>query len=93
MSYLKIPKELRKKYANNIPGKLEFVSHLLTTTLEKTNIELDQANLRNFLFYRDNKERYPDEFNHAFAIFEANLRYFQEKISSELLNGVVFGGD
>jgi len=77
---------------HQISGKSEFVSHLLNTTLEKTNIQLDHENMHDFKYYKDNKKRYPDEFKYAFNIFEENLRELQEKITSDILKDL-FGGD
>lgn len=78
---------------HQISGKLEFVSHLLKKTLEKTNIQLDSDNMQyDFKYYKDNRERYPDEFKYAFTIFEENLRELQEKTISKILNDL-FGGD
>lgn len=56
--------------------------------LEKTNIQLDHENMQEFKYYKDNKERYPDEFNYAFNIFGENLRELEKKIISDILNEV-----
>lgn len=77
---------------HQISGKLPFISHLLKMTLEKTNLQLEQENMQDFKYYKDNKERYPDEFKYAFNIFEENLRELQDKITSDILNEL-FGGD
>jgi len=93
MSIVKIPEELRKKYANNVPGKLEFVFHIISISLEKTNILLDQENMKSFQYYHDkeNRERYPDEFNYVCTVFEDVLRELQEEITNDILSGI-FGG-
>ena len=86
---VKIIEGHQKKQDNNI----QFISYLLDTTLQKTNAHLDQENLEyDFKYYKDNKERYPEEFKYAFNVFEENLRELQENIISEILNEI-FGED
>lgn len=89
---VKIIEGHQKKHNDDIPGRLQFLSYLLDTSLQMTNDQLDQENMRDFKYYRDNNKRYPDEFTYAFTIFEENLRELQEEIISEILNGVL-GGD
>ncbi len=94
MSILKISEELLKKFKkfeNDVPGKMQFVSHILSVAIEQTNAELEEDNMQNFQSLYDERDHYSDEFNDAFKIFEEKLRNLQEKITSLILNGV-FGG-
>ena len=89
---IKIIEGHQKRQDKDIPGTKQYLKYLLDTSLQITNEHLDQENMHDVKFYKDNRERYPDEFKYAFTIFEENLRELQEKTISKILNDL-FGGD
>ena len=90
---VKIIEGHQKRQDKDIPGAKQYLKSLFDITLQITNDHLDQENMQyDFKYYKDNRERYPDEFKYAFTIFEENLRELQEKTISKILNDL-FGGD
>lgn len=69
-------------------GRLEFTSHVLSTCLKKTNQELDEVRMKGFIFYLDNRDKYPDEYKEAKMIFEKNLRNLNENILNDIITGL-----
>ena len=89
---VKIIEAHQKRQDKDIPGAKQYLKYLLDTTLQLTNDHLDQENMHDFKYYKDNKERYPDEFKYVFSLFEENLRELQENSISKILSDL-FGGD
>lgn len=87
-SYLKISEELIKKYGQDKPGKVAFVCHILHMALEKTNDQLDQENMQDYLYYDKHKDRYPEEYNYAKAIFGNEIHKVMVNIETTIKEGV-----
>ena len=88
MSYVKIPAELLQKYGQDESGKIAFVCHVLHTAIEMANYELDEQNMEDYHYYRENKGRYPDEFKYAKHILEEQIREVMKNITNDIIEGV-----
>ena len=69
-------------------AKLEFMSFVLDVTLEKTNQELEESNLLDFMKLLQNKDHYQEEFKEAIFLFEKNLREYMEKITYDVIQRI-----
>jgi len=79
--------KLKEKYKDAIPGKVEFVYHILDTATTKTNESLTDMNMKSFSYYSHNRDKYPEEFKEAFFIFEFHVSDLIEKIKNEIIEG------
>ena len=68
--------------------KLEFISYIMNVVLEKTNQELEESNLLDFMTLLQKKDHYQDEFKEAIILFEKNLRKQMENITYEIVKGI-----
>ena len=69
-------------------GKLEFTRHVLDVCLEKTNEELRNLGMIDFMFYLSHKDQAPLEYRHARIIFMRHLKGLFGNISSEIITGL-----
>ena len=85
--------EIIKKMVNRIDNdflkKSEFIHNILACVLERTNEELDEINMPDFLDLLKEKDRYPGEFQHAFYIFELKLSMMFTTIKAEIMKGIL----
>lgn len=69
-------------------AKLEFMSYVLDIALKKTNQELEEINLLDFMVLLQEKDHYQEECKEAIMLFENNLREQMEKIIYDTIQGI-----
>lgn len=92
-NYLSDPQEklIVKNYLEGLKKQkrnLDFVNDLLDIVKQKTNQELDELNMRDFMYYLNNKDSYFREYQHAKAIFMRHLEELLRKMVIEIIKGL-----
>jgi len=90
-SIVKIPEVLIQKIKDTTPEKLEFVTYILDTVLTITNELLSKGGMKDFFYYKNNKNNNKANsniFQYACSLFNQNLIDLLDKIRIDIFRGV-----